>query len=198
MHSEPSSRIFKMIRAVLCLLAAAPVARSFCLPAAPSTRLRAPAARSGRVASETPGMYWPPLTSQPWVDRQAKLLLLRFGDAWESKNVKSAAYDSLLLSPSAPRLLEAALALVDAAAESRLAKKRWPFRLPSRRAALGCYGRVLDSLVAEGCDVSQGFEVYGDCRRSLLLDVLRELKDADGPSGIYALEDVFRARREAA
>jgi len=126
--------------------------------------------------------------SQCWVDAQAKDLLLRMGSGYESKREKQAAYDNLLLSPSAPRLLDAALAVLDANEASALAKRRWSFRLPSKRAALGCYSRTVDALDDGECDVSGGFEVYGDCRRSKLLDVLRELKDAAGPPGIYALE----------
>ena len=126
--------------------------------------------------------------SQCWVDEQAASMLLRFGNAYESKSEKAAAYDALLMSPSAPRLLDAALKGMDAAVEtSTLASRRWPVRLPSKRAALGAYSRALDA-AAEGCDVSEGYEVYGDCRRSQLLDILRELKGANGPAGIYALE----------
>ena len=135
----------------------------------------------GRVSTEVS-------SSPEWVEAQSRALLLRMGDSLESKREKSAAYDSLLLSPSAPALLDAALELLDETASSPLAKSRLPVRLPSRRAALGCYSRALDYVVSEGCDVSGGYEVYGDCRRTQLLDIFRELKDQDGPSGIYALE----------
>ena len=84
----------------------------------------------------------------------------------------------------ATRILDACVASVDAAAEAR----RWPVRVPSRRVALGCYARALDALADESCDVSTGYEVYGDCRRSRLLDIFRELKDEGGAVGIYGLE----------
>ena len=61
-------------------------------------------------------------------------------------------------------------------------------RLPSKRAALGCFARALDALDDGQCDVSEGYDVYGDCRRSKLLDILRELKGPDGPASIYDLE----------
>lgn len=184
-----------MVRAAILLTLHLHVARAF-VPSAGGPAAASPGSGSPgsgtRPAAVSPGSGTDSIeaasgessASQCWVDEQAAALLQRFGSSYEPRREKTAAYDNLLMSPSATRILDACVASVDAAAEAR----RWPVRVPSRRVALGCYARALDALADESCDVSTGYEVYGDCRRSRLLDIFRELKDEGGAVGIYGLE----------
>ena len=80
----------------------------------------------------------------------ARRLLLVSGSAYRSKDAKEEVLAALRDLPAEARdaLLDEALALVDSAASpagfpASLFSRRWPVRLPSRRAALGGFGRLM-------------------------------------------------------
>ena len=78
-----------------------------------------------------------------WIKKQSCEMLQRFGSAFEDAADKEYAYENLLLSRSQDALLDAALLEVASTSSSRLAQRRYPVRLPSKRATVGCYGRLL-------------------------------------------------------
>mmetsp|Transcript_541 Transcript_541/g.692 ORF Transcript_541/g.692 Transcript_541/m.692 type:complete len:208 (+) Transcript_541:81-704(+) len=78
-----------------------------------------------------------------WTNEQGRELLERFGSIFEPEEDKKYALESLLLSPSQDRILDACRDEIKKASSSRLARRRWPVRLPSSRATKGCYGRIL-------------------------------------------------------
>ena len=106
-------------------------------------------------------------------------MLLRFGSAFEDADEKVLAFENLLLSPSQGALLDAALLEVEATSSSRLARRRWPIRLPSKRATIGCYGRLLVEMEGGRLQIEDDPEPTGppstgpESRRRTLLQLLR-------------------------
>ena len=79
-----------------------------------------------------------------WIKEQGSEMLQRFGSAFEDTEEKVYAYENLLLSQSKDALLDAAiLEVASVSSSSWLARSRYPVRLPSRRATIGCYGRLM-------------------------------------------------------
>jgi hypothetical protein len=144
---------------------------------------------SGSPASSGPA-------SACWVNEQSRELLLRFADALEPAEEKQFALSGLLLSASKDRLLDAALVEVNAAAKSPLASRRLPLRLPSKRAALGCYGRLLDEMKTGRLSIPLPTTYEMVCepnaeRRGRLFAILNQLVET---RGVYKLEgDVLAA-----
>ena len=82
----------------------------------------------------------------------ARRLLLFTGSAYRSKEVKDEALAALRALPADARdaLLDEALSLADAAASPAVGRRwtprfsrRWPVHIPSRRAALSGFGRLM-------------------------------------------------------
>ena len=72
---------------------------------------------------------------------------------------------SLMAAEDREQLLDDALELIENSATSRLASRRWPVPLPSKRAALGSYRRLLDNLESEEPGTGQRFSEGGDAER---------------------------------
>jgi len=82
-----------------------------------------------------------------FANEQGRELVERLGAVWEDAEDKKYAYASLQISESKERILDAAAAYIRETSEaSTLAKKRWRIRFPSRRATVGCYGRILEEM----------------------------------------------------
>ena len=102
-----------------------------------------------------------------WVKEQSVEMLQRFGSAFEDAAEKKYAFENLLLSGSRDALLDAALLEVASAAGGRLATRRYPIRLPSKRATVGCFGRLLAEMgdpcgcMEEGWKVGEGYDISG-------------------------------------
>ena len=102
-----------------------------------------------------------------WIKEQSAEMLQRFGSAFEDANDKEYAFENLLLSRSQEALLDAALLEVASISSSRLARRRYPIRLPSKRVIVGCYGRLLAEMddscgcMEEGCEVGEGCDLSG-------------------------------------
>ena len=189
------------MRRVFCLAMAVPVrVRAF----APLSARRSASPRYGDAAANgdaladalADAVVESSDASQCFVDQQGVELLLRFGDWWEAPEEKDFAYDNLMLSPSHGRILDAALDAIDAAAsaDSVLGRRRWPVRLPSKRAALGCYARVLARLEGGAISAASPEAVYDGSegaspRRGHLLNIIRELRVT---RGIWSLEGALQ------
>ena len=102
-----------------------------------------------------------------WIKQQSAEMLQRFGSAFEDAEDKQYAFENLLLSRSQDALLDAALLEVASTSGSRLASRRYPIRLASKRATVGCFGRLLAemddpcSCMEEGCEVGEGCDISG-------------------------------------
>ena len=122
-----------------------------------------------------------------WVKEQSVEMLQRFGSAFEDEAEKKYAFENLLLSGSRDALLDAALLEVASAAGSRLATRRYPIRLPSKRATVGCFGRLLAEMgdpcgcMEEGCEVGEGCDISG-------LKSAKAFKSIEEPSEISGAE----------
>ena len=122
-------------------------------------------------------------------------LLLQFANRRTPEADKEAALRELMqASDTRDTKLDAALAAIDDTSTSRplLSVRRWPVPLPSRRAALGSFGRLLNSMEAEEPGSGARFQ-EGDAprRRRFLLVLLRQLRTA---KGVWALEKEARLR----
>jgi len=134
----------------------------------------------------------------------ARRLLLDTGSAYRSKAAKEEALAAVRALPAEARdaLIDEALALADAAASPSVGRRltpsfarRWPFRVPSRRAALSGFGRLMARMEEVEPGTGQRFK-EGDAprRRRFLLTLLRQ--SAEG-GGVRRVEGEAR-RREAA
>ena len=131
--------------------------------------------------------------SQCWANEQGKELVERFGAIWEDEVEKVYAFESLQLAPSRDLILDSALEYIAEAETSSLARRRWFLRLPSRRASLGCYGRILSEMnsgrlelindKSNSQDVANGAE---ETSRQNLLKLLQVL--STHPKGVWSLE----------
>ena len=131
-----------------------------------------------------------------WANEQGRELVLRFGSFLEDEPEKIYALEVLLLSPSQDAILDAGLKDIANAASSTLGRRRWPVRLPSRRATLGCYGRILAEMNSGRLMASQDegpvtFDLEEEegstkqQRRNLLL-LLKQLSTY--PKGVWSFE----------
>ena len=130
-------------------------------------------------------------------DDGAKSLLLSFAARRTNEADKEAALKELFSADTRDETLDAALKLIDESLSASLfARRRWPLPLPSRRAALGTYGRLLNEMQAEepgsGPRMQEGTTAV---RRRFLLVLLRQLKSA---RGVWALEKTARQRKARA
>jgi hypothetical protein len=135
-------------------------------------------------------------------------MLQRFGSAFEDSAEKQHAYSNLQLSPSRDGLLDAALLEITAteAGNSILARRWWPIRLPSKRATLACYARVLAQMQCGRLSaVSEPPGTEGEApsqprlggatdveRRQHLLLILQQLLTS---KGVWAFEGELMAER---
>jgi hypothetical protein len=127
-----------------------------------------------------------------WANEQGKELVDRFGSIWEPEVEKVYAFESLKSSQSQDEILDAVIMCIADAESSALGKRRWSVRLPSQRATMGCYGRILAEmnsgrLVMMGGREETDAEEDSDIkhRRNLLL-VLETL--STHPKGVWSLE----------
>ena len=146
-----------------------------------------------RSAPRAPPVLMTP--ASPGVD--ATKLLLSFASRGTVEADKEAALGELFSSESRDATLDAALDAIDEAASASLfARRRWPLPLPSRRAVLGTYGRLLDEMQGEepgsGPRMQEG---EAPRRRRFLLVLLRQLKST---RGVWALERTARQRQARA
>eukprot|EP00966_Prymnesium_polylepis_P015263 353136-Prymnesium_polylepis.1 len=122
-------------------------------------------------------------------------LLLRFASRRTPEPAKEGALRALMEAEAADReaTLDAMLAAIEESSSSKLAK-RWPLPLPSRRAALGTFDRLMANMESEEPGSGARFQ-EGDApkRRRFLLVLLRQLQTR---RGVWALE--VEARRRAA
>ena len=124
-----------------------------------------------------------------WVKQQSAEMLQRFGSAFVDAEDKQYAFENLLLSRSQEALLDAALLEVETTSGSRLATRRYPIQLPSKRATVGCFGRLLAemddpcSCMEEGCEVGEGSDISGLSRSKP-----KAFKSIQEPSEISAAE----------
>lgn len=136
-----------------------------------------------------------------WAKEQGLELLLRFADHTEPFEEKQYAFQNLLVSQSLDNILDAGLDEISAAAKSPLAKRRLPFRLPSKRAALGCYGRLLAEMASGRLQINgpalyeRRDETEAAQERERLFEILSQLREI---RGIYRFEgDVLSSSGQA-
>ena len=88
--------------------------------------------------------------SSCFAEEQGRELVERFGAVWEDEVEKVFAYESLQLTESKDQILDACVAYIQKTVKESpiLAGRRWNVRLPSRRATVGCYGRILAEMNA--------------------------------------------------
>ena len=126
----------------------------------------------------------------------ARTLLRLFSSRGSQEVDKEAALQNIMSAEPVRReaTLDAALQIIKAASGSRLAACRWPLPLPSRRATLGCFQRLLDDLEAEepGSGTrSQESDAQVRSRRFLLV----LLRQARVSKGVWSLEGEARLRQ---
>jgi len=130
----------------------------------------------------------------------AKALLMLFASRKSSAEAKEEAMKAFMSSPIEQRevLLNEALGVIESASANLFAGRRWPVRLPSRRAKLGCYRRLLESMEDEEPGAGARFTEGGDkaVRRRFLGVLLRQLRTGTG--GVYGLEGEASKKRRLA
>jgi len=129
----------------------------------------------------------------------ARSLLLLLANRCAAEEAKEAALRDFMSVPpeQRDRVLDEAVSLIASSSDSLLASRRWPFPLPSRRAALGSYARLLDSMMREEPGGGARFTDGGDSakRRRFVGVLLRQLRRGKG--GVWALErEAARRRRQ--
>jgi len=80
-------------------------------------------------------------TTACWAKEQGKALVQRFGNIFEPPEEKQIALENLVLSPSQELIIDSALEEIQN--NSAGFRRRFPVRLPSRRATTACFGRIL-------------------------------------------------------
>ena len=131
-----------------------------------------------------------------WASEQGSELIQRFGSIFEPECEKLFALENLALSPSQELILDSALNEIEKAKSSRLASKRLPIRLPSRRATAGCFGRTLAEINAGRLSGNNDFAEIGQSKvaaandtnqqRVNLFLLLRTLSTYE--NGVWSLE----------
>ena len=131
-----------------------------------------------------------------WANEQGSELIQRFGSIFEPECEKLYALENLALSPSQELILDSALQEIEKAKNSRLASKRLPIRLPSRRATAGCFGRILSEVNAGRLSGNSDFVEIGQSKvassddtnqqRVNLFLLLRTLSTYE--NGVWSLE----------
>lgn len=129
----------------------------------------------------------------------ARSLLLLLANRCAAEEAKEAAlWDFMSVPPEQrDRVLDEAVSLIASSSDSLLASRCWPLPLPSRRAALGSYARLLDSMMREEPGGGARFTDGGDSakRRRFVGVLLRQLRRGKG--GVWALErEAARRRRQ--
>ena len=131
--------------------------------------------------------------SQCWADEQGKELVDRFGSIWEDEVEKIYALETLKLSPSQDKILDAGLQCIQNVESSQLAKRRWFMRFPSYRATMGCYGRILAELESGRLEIGGDDQPFSstqdeeeETKRQNLLQLLEIL--STHPKGVWSLE----------
>jgi hypothetical protein len=134
----------------------------------------------------------PMAASTCWANEQGKELVDRFGSIWEGEVEKVYAFKSLKISESQDGILDAVLLCIKDAESSALGRRRWWIRLPSRRATMGCYGRILAEMNSgrlvmmegrEETDAEEDLDVKYRRNVLLLLEAL-----STHPKGVWSLE----------
>jgi hypothetical protein len=124
---------------------------------------------------------------------EASTLLERLASTRTPEPEKEGALQNLMRSDDREALLDAAVDVIESSGSGLLSGRRWPLPLPSRRAKLGAYSRLLESLLDEEPGSGSRFQ-QGDraLRRRLLLVLLRQLRSV---RGVWALEGEATRRR---
>lgn len=126
-------------------------------------------------------------------------LLLSFASRRTSEAAKSAILQQMMSRPLDQRddILDEALRVIDQNQGQLFSRRQWPIPLPSRRATLGSYGRLLEGMMSEESGSGARFIEGGDSgkRRRFLSVLLRQLRASKG--GIWGLEREARKRNSA-
>jgi hypothetical protein len=134
------------------------------------------------------------LVSDCFAREQGKDLVERFGSVWEHDIEKVYAFETLLLSESRLQILHESLDYIHQKSSTRLGSHRWPLRLFSTRATMGCFDRLLNQMLVEPKlllpteDEKPRIEQEADMSRDQynLLRLLQILSTSQG--GVYTLE----------
>ena len=120
----------------------------------------------------------------------AKELLLTMASRRVKEEEKEALMSEIMSSPAEDResILDEAISIIESSKNSLLGRVRLPVPLPSRRAALGSYGRLLDSMLSEEPGSGARFADEAGRRRRFLGVLLRQLKANSG--GVRKLEAI--------
>ena len=132
-----------------------------------------------------------------WADEQGKELVERFGSFWEDEAEKVYALESLMVSQSQDRILDGALLSIADVESSALGKRRWSIRFPSRRATMGCYGRILAEMNSGRLSITENWA--NDSNNNMLDEKDQEVKQrrnlvlllevlSTHPKGVWSLE----------
>lgn len=172
------------------------------ITAAAALTPRATLARGALATSVTPvpiALRATQVEKHTTAEEDARTLLLQMGRASTAlAPAKSQTIDALMRREPAEReaILDAALAIVASSADSRLARWRLPIRIPSRRATIGCFRRLLETMEAEEPGSSARFQDSDTGRRRRFLLVL--LRQACDSRSVWALEREAQQRRAQA
>jgi hypothetical protein len=93
----------------------------------------------------------------------------------------------ICLPTGAIQFLDKLVQEIDSVSSNRLAMMKWPIRLPSYRAKLGCFKRMLDELV-------QDEPTEPRRRRSAVAQLLRQLQEE---SGIFSMEKEYDKKKKS-
>ena len=127
----------------------------------------------------------------------ARDLLMQLGSASElSAPSKADALDDLMKMEASERdaVLDAALDLCSASAKSKLGRWRLPIRLPSKRATIGCFRRLMEQLEDEEPGAGARFRDSDSGRRRRFMLVL--FRQARESKSAWSLEREAKRRRE--
>jgi len=155
------------------------------------------ALRAAHGRTDAPRIIAPPHMATPQT-LDGRSLLLQFASRRTAEAAKDEALKALMESDDRDALLDAALAemKVMSTAKPLFSVRRWPVPLPSRRAAIGTFDRLMENMESEEPGSGARFqEGEAPRRRRYLLVLLRQLRTR---KGVWALESEARRRdREA-
>lgn len=168
------------------LLLISPIVHALVALAPPSTRsiVKSRSAPLLAVAVDTTTAEEVAAPSPSVITKEATRLLLTVGSAYVKPEVKQALLKETFADEErAVLVLDSALEKIKQGSKSRMAR-RWPIRLPSRRATMGCYSRLLEQMQGEAADTQRP-------KRRLLASLLRR-----SDKSVWAIEgEAIRQRR---
>ena len=161
-----ASMMLFILCAVFCILL--PQTQAFAVPSAtrrtPDHKSRRTFGQCGHQRQHDMALPMADGLTSCWANEQGSELIQRFGSIFEPECEKLHALENLVLSPSQELILDSALEEIEKAKNSRLASKRLPIRLPSRRATAGCFGRILAEVNAGRLSGNNAFVEIGQTK----------------------------------